>query len=559
MEMNERIQELLIEAIGRYDRGDLAAATHYCSDVLALDAEDSAALHLLGLIANDQGDPARATGWLQQAVRCGPEDADAWNDYGNALQRCGRLHEALEAFGSAKRLAPRFADPHSNFGYMLFRLGRLEESLPHFRSALAIEADFTLAYNNLGSALLELGRHAEAIEAFRSAIECDPICADGYVNLGNALRRCDCHAQAFEVLQQGRQRAHPNPQLLLNLGGVHKDLGQFDDAICAYEEAIVANSAYAEAHWNLSLVLLARSQLARGWEEFEWRRKILGLAPDALPQNSTEWKGESVAEKTLLVIAEQGLGDTLQFIRYATMLKQNGARVIAAVQPPLMKILAGCDGIDEIVPLDAPFPPHDLFCLTMSLPRLMSPVLELIPKNVPYLHADPLLIAQWRDRLAQIPGFKIGISWQGNPTYGADRYRSIPLDQFEVLAQVPGVTLISLQRGYGSEQLAAARTRLSIVEFPGEVDATNGPFMDTAAIVKNLDLVISSDTAIVHLAGGLGVPVWMATSFVPDWRWLLDRSDSPWYPTLRLFRQHERLNWRPVFEEMATALGGFVP
>lgn len=558
MDTNEWIQGLLVEAIGCYDRGNLGAATHYCSQVLAIDSQDSAALHLSGLIANDQGDPDRAVQWLEQAVRFGPDDADAWNDFGNALQLCGRLHEALEAFGNAKRLAPQFADPHSNFGYVLFRLKRYEESLPHFHSALAIESNFALAFNNLGSALLELGRYKEAMDAFRSAAECEPNLADGYVNLGNALRRMDRHAEALEALLYGRRLSPQNPQVLVNLGSVYKDLGQFDDAIRMYEAAIAANPNYAEAHWNLSLVLLARGELERGWLEYEWRRKIPSLNPDALPQDSTEWTGEPVAGKTVLLIAEQGLGDTLQFIRYAPIVQQHGARVIAAVQPALIKILSTCNGVDEVVSLGMPFPPHDFFCPMMSLPRLLSPTLDLIPKNIPYLPANSALISRWRDRLAQVPGFKVGINWQGSPSFAADRYRSIPLIEFDALAQVKGVTLISLQNGYGTEQLVAAQARFSVIQIAEEVDASNGPFMDTAAILQNLDLVISSDTAVVHLAGGLGVPIWMPTSFVPDWRWLVNRSDSPWYPTLRLFRQQERLNWGSVFAVMATALRGLV-
>ena len=190
----------------------------------------------------------------------------------------------------------------------------------------------------------------------------------------------------------------------------------------------------------------------------------------------------------------------------------------------------------------------------MSLPRLLSPDIESIPNRVPYIQANEELTNVWGQRLRGIQGFKIGIGWQGNPKYAADRYRSLPLQVFRPVAEIPGVQLINLQRGFGSEQLAAVRDRFSVVDLGQDVDAANGPFMDTAAILQNLDLVISSDTVLVHLAGALGVPVWMPTSFVPDWRWLLDRNDSPWYPSLRLFRQRERLNWDPVFEEIAHCL-----
>jgi Tfp pilus assembly protein PilF len=554
MGFEQLVDELLRDAIRQYDDGELVVANRLCAEALSLDPQDSAALHLSGLIANDQGDPRQAAQFLALAVRSAPDDADAWNDFGNVLQRCGELQQAMDAFGQAMRLAPDFADAHSNYGYMLLRQAAFAESIEHFQNAIAIEPGFTLAYNNLGSAFLEMRRYDEAIAAFRAAIESSPQSADGYVNLGNALRRSDRHAESIEMLLEGCRRAANCPELLLNLGGTYKDLGQLDKAQTAYEHAILARPVYAEAHWNLSLLLLARGDLERGWENFEWRRKVKGIAADIWPRNSREWTGQAVAGQTVLLVAEQGLGDTLQFIRYASVLKEHGAIVIAAAQRELLQVLAGCDGVDQLVPLCPPFPPHDFFCLCMSLPRLLSPDVESIPRIVPYICADEKLIAQWRARLESIKGFRVGIGWQGNPNYAADRYRSIPLQRFESLARIPGVRLISLQRGFGSEQLAAVREQFPIVDLGQEIDKLNGPFIDTAAIMRNLDLVISSDTVLVHLAGALGVPVWMPTSFVPDWRWFFERKDSPWYPTLRLFRQRERLIWEPVFEEIAKEL-----
>ncbi len=554
MSLQQKIDTLLTDAIVRYDRGEPEEARRICREVLAINPNESGALHLSGLIANDEGDQRTAAQLLEQAVRVCPNDPDAWNDFGNVLQLCGQIQEALVAFGQAARLAPTFADAHSNYGYMLFRQRAFEESLTHFRRAIEIDPGFILACNNLGSALLELGRRDEAVEVFRSAIARDSNCVDSYINLGNALRHTERHIEAIDVLQRGLKLPPVRAELFLNLGGCHKDLGQFTEAQVAYEQAIALQCGYAEAHWNRSLLMLAQGDYARGWEEFEWRRKVPGIAPDVYPRNSPEWTGQLITGKTLLLVAEQGLGDTLQFIRYAESVQKNGARVIAAVQHELLGILAGCPGVDQFIPLRPPFPPHDLFCFLMSLPRLLSPSVEFIPNTVPYLNANEPLVSHWRERLAAIPGFKIGIGWQGNPKYAADRYRSMPLRHFELLAQIPGVQLISLQQGYGSEQLPAARERFSILDFGAELDRAAGPFMDTAAIIQNLDLVISCDTVLVHLAGALGVDVWVPTSFVPDWRWLLERSDSPWYPTLRLFHQRERLNWSGVFSNIASEL-----
>jgi hypothetical protein len=256
----------------------------------------------------------------------------------------------------------------------------------------------------------------------------------------------------------------------------------------------------------------------------------------------------------VLVIAEQGMGDTMQFLRYAEQLKRDGAYVIALVQQDLLEILQGYSGVDAFVSFDEPIPQHDYFCYLMSLPRFLSPGIEFIPAHIPYLQANQELVAQWRERLAGITGFKIGIGWQGNPRYPSDRLRSITLKQFEPLARVPGVQMISLQHGYGCEQLPVARQQFLIVDFSNELDRNAGRFMDTAAVMMNLDLIITSDSALAHLAGSLGVPVWVALPFVPDWRWLLDRADSPWYPTMRLFRQRSRGEWAQVFAEMTQEL-----
>jgi hypothetical protein len=255
-----------------------------------------------------------------------------------------------------------------------------------------------------------------------------------------------------------------------------------------------------------------------------------------------------------LLIAEQGLGDTIQFVRYAPLVKKLGSTVLVECQKPLLNLLATCPGVDERISKGTAVPAFDMYAPLSCLPRLFKTTLETIPANVPYLSADARLVSEWRGRLRCVEGFKIAIAWQGNPDYRADRERSIPLGQFSRLADLPGVRLISLQKGRGVEQLALVRERFDIIEFTNELDEQGGAFSDSAAILANLDLVITPDTSIAHLAGALGVPVWVALPYVPDWRWLLDRSDSPWYPTMRLFRQKKAGDWAGVFEEIRATL-----
>ncbi|HVS40370.1 MAG TPA: hypothetical protein VMS17_32735, partial [Gemmataceae bacterium] len=265
------------------------------------------------------------------------------------------------------------------------------------------------------------------------------------------------------------------------------------------------------------------------------------------------WDGGPLQGRTILLHAEQGLGDTLQFIRYAPLVKAKGGHVVVQCQGSLIPLLSRCAGVDSLVPWGAKPPPFDVYAALLSLPALLGTTLSNIPNEVPYLHADPALVEHWRRQLAIVPGFKVGVAWQGSIRHAWDRHRSVPLSSFAPLAAVPGVRLISLQKGPGSEQ-AQGPLPFPIADFGDLVDRTGGAFMDTAAILPHLDLVISVDTAVAHLAGALGAPVWLALHHTPDWRWLLNRSDSPWYPSARLFRQPAPGEWAPVFREIAKAL-----
>jgi hypothetical protein len=267
-----------------------------------------------------------------------------------------------------------------------------------------------------------------------------------------------------------------------------------------------------------------------------------------------QWDGSPLEGRTILIHAEQGLGDTIQFIRYAPLVKRRGGTVIVECQPVLSQLLAGCPGIDRLIAQGSPLPAFDVHVPLLSLPRIFGTTLADVPAEVPYLFADAALIERWRDELAGVPGVKIGIAWQGNTRFPADCMRSIPLTHFAPLAQVDGVRLFSLQKGPGREQLAATAAYLPVIDLADRLDEKAGGFMDTAAVVKNLDLIITSDTAIAHLAGALGVPVWVGLALGADWRYLLGREDSPWYPTMRLFRQTRLGDWDGVFERIASEL-----
>jgi len=300
------------------------------------------------------------------------------------------------------------------------------------------------------------------------------------------------------------------------------------------------------------MIWLLQGDFERGWPEYEWRWNTAEQPP--LHFEQPQWMGEPLDGKTILLHAEQGFGDTIQFVRYATFIKNLGATVILECPKPLIPLLASCRAVDRVVEQGELRESYDFHAPLLSLPTVFKTSLTTIPATVPYLFADPRLVDRWREALAGIRGFRIGINWRGRPGRGAYRRRDIPLELFASLAALPGVQLISLQRE-GDVDLASFANRASIVAPGSDIDTANGAFMDTAAIMKNLDLVITSDTSIPHLAGALGVPVWLALPFVPDWRWLLNRSDSPWYPTMRIFRQRSATDWLDVFKQIKECIG----
>ncbi|MGO9915795.1 MAG: DUF6165 family protein [Isosphaeraceae bacterium] len=343
-----------------------------------------------------------------------------------------------------------------------------------------------------------------------------------------------------------------------NLGIAYAELGRFDEAIASYTSCLKIRPDHVDARMNRALAWLRKGDYAQGWAESEWRRKKRSLTPR--PPNMPQWNGFPLAGRRILLITERGFGDTMQFVRFAPLLKrQRAGAVILECPEKLVKLLARTPGIDQLVPQGKPLPEYDVYCALLNVPGLTATSIEAIPVDVPYIFADPELVEHWRRELAASPGFKVGINWQGNPKCAGDRHRSIPLAHFEPISRVPGVKLFSIQKNDGREQLDALAGKFTVTDLGRRLDENTGPFLDTAAVLKNLDLLITSDTAVAHLAGALGVPVWMALSTTPDWRWLTNREDNPWYPTMRIFRQDQHMVWGPVFERMAAELRVLVP
>jgi len=480
-------------------------------------------------------------------------------DRGNAFYMQGRYAEAAECYRRVLRQRPDDVDALNNLGASLADLGRLADAVVCYQEALRLRPDHAEAYYNLGNALRLAARHDEAIKAYVQALRLRPEMAEAHNNLAIVLRKKGRMAEAMASARRALELRPGNASALVNLGLGLAESGQLAEALTCYDEVIRSSADNADAHHNRAQAWLLQGDWARGWPEYEWRWRCAEFTPHGLV--APPWDGTALGGRTILLHAEQGAGDTLQFVRYARLVKERGGLVVLAASERLHPILRTAPGIDRLVPLprEAPPPKFDVHCPLLSLPAAFGTTPETVPAPVPYLHAEPARIARWQKALEPVKGFRVGIAWQGSPTMlPYDRWRSVPLDRFAPLARIEGIRLVSLQYGPGSEQLRAAAGRFPIVDLAGELDESAGAFLDTAAAMANLDLVVTCDTALAHLGGALGVPTWLVLAAVPNWRWLLDRDDTPWYPTLRLFRQTRAGSWDEPFQRMAEALENLV-
>lgn len=429
---------------------------------------------------------------------------------GNSLYRQGKPDKAADLYRRALELDPAHADALANLGCALRDLGNLEEAVLTLCAALELKPRGGEIYSNLGNTLKDMGRLTEAEAACRAAVALMP---------GSSVAK-------------------------FNLGCVLQDQRKFAEAESFYRTAIAAEPDYIRAHWNLGLALLAQGRFKEGWAEHEWRARTQRSWSPALTFAEPAWRGEDLAGKTLLIHREQGLGDNIQFARYAALAAAQGARVVMLTYPSLAGLLRTLPSVAEVVADGEPLPAFDLQTPILSLPHLFGTELSTVPAEIPYLCADPARATAWRERLAALPGLKVGLVWAGgtrpnDPDWARiDSRRSLFLAQFADIARLEGISLVSLQKGE-----AAAQTKgFPIADFTDEIE----DFADTAALIEALDLVVSVDTAVAHLTGSLGKPVWILSRYDACWRWLDQRDDSPWYPTARLYRQREPLGWPDV-------------
>jgi tetratricopeptide (TPR) repeat protein len=543
------------DALRFLQQGKLDEAVARLRKALSLRPDCSETYYHLGRTRAAQNFFDEAIACYGQALRLRADFAEAHNSLGLAFWAQKRPAEAEGSYRAAIRLRPNLAAAHANLGMALLQQKRLADAEVSCRETVRLLPASAEAHTLLGITLQEQGQLTGAVTSLRRAAQLDPSKAGVHNNLGGALWRLGRLEDAAVSLREALRLQPQFAEALNNQGNVLRDLGRFDEALASFAQAVRANPLGVDPQWNMALLWLLLGDLEKGWAQFECRWQFPSFPyspPRAFAQ--PRWDGSLLAGRTILLHTEQGLGDSIQFIRFARLLKEQGARVVVESDRPLLRLFTSCPGIDQLVAQGDPLPAHDFRSPLMSLPYLLGTRLGTIPAHVPYRSADPGLVAQWRDELATPRGFKIGIAWQGNPQNPLDRKRSVPLAEFTPLAAVPGVRLVSLQKGPAREELPTVVPHWPMIDFSARLDEPTGPFMDTAAVMKNLDLVVTVDSSIAHLAAALGVPVWVALPKVPHWCWFLDREDTPWYPTMRLFRQERPGEWGSIFQRIAEAV-----
>jgi tetratricopeptide (TPR) repeat protein len=598
LEILTDLSSLLRDAFAHHQAGRLKEAEQLYRQILSQDESHADSLHLLGVIGSQTGRHELAVEMIQRAIAVKSGEAAYYSNLGAALRTLGRTQEAVDCYRQALTLQPGYMGAHYNLGNALCDLGKLEEALPHYEQALALwpdtfeqsetqnedphsrrqkpdsaeiyfmlgnislarndlkeatlfferaltlRQDYAEAHNALGFVLEAAHLLDEAFEHYRIALDLKPWNAEFQSNLGNiyqAQGKLDeaiaCHRRALQ-LQPGFAKGYNNLAVALAVQG------KIDEAIALYDQALVLQPDYAQAQLNRAMLRLLRGDFVSGWRGYESRW-------EAKKQRSLEqprWNGEPLNGVRILLHAEQGLGDCIQFLRYLPMVVAAGGSVVLEIPHRLRRLAAQLPSVTELIISGDPLPPFDVHCPLMSLPLAFATTLESIPAQTPYLAIPPEALETAADLSWPSTGLRVGMAWAGNPEFGKDLFRSMRLDQLEPLLSLEEVHFFSLQMGVAEAQLAstsAAITNLSPV---------TGDLADTAAQMAQMDLIVTVDTSIAHLAGALGKPVWVMLQLAPDWRWLMEGEDCPWYPSMRLFRQPKFGDWASVVEAVRSAL-----
>ena len=611
------LPQAIQQAARLHRQGQLGEAERLYGGILEAKPDHFDALHLLGVLMHQRGRSSQALALIARALATGARSADAYSNHGRVLGALQRNDEALASFDNALALKPDHLEALFHRGNTLVGLGRLEEAVASYGQAIALKSDHSHALVNRGVALQKLGRPAEALASLERALAHNPAHVEALVNRGNVLMELRHPAEALVSYDKALALQSNHIELLSNRGNALRDLQRPIEALACYDRALALNPAQAEvlnnrgnalldlnrpaealtyfdqalalksdyiealinrgnalgdllrpadalssyehaltlmpdqadAHWNRSLIWLAEGDFERGWREYEWRLRRMSAGRRDFPQPM--WSGEdSIAGKTILLHAEQGFGDTIQFVRYVPLVTARRATVVLQVQGSLKALLSNLRGVSAIIDQDESLPPFDLHCPLLSLPLAFKTTLDTVPFDIPYVRPSAGRVKKWSVRIAGANSLRIGIAWSGSSTHKNDHNRSIALSRLAPLLAGSRIKWVSLQREVRDADLRTLESLPQVAALGREFD----DFADTAAVISLLDLVISVDTAVAHLAGAMGKPAFILLPFKGEWRWLTGRDDSPWYPTARLFRQPSAGDWDSVIARVGEVL-----
>jgi tetratricopeptide (TPR) repeat protein len=522
MDKRQKIAQLLPQAMRHHEANELDRAMALYRQILELDSRDADANHLLGLALHQSGNDEQAIPLFKRALMASPRNPFCHANLAELWRKQGKTENALECYRNVLSINPHDMAIRHLMGEALAKLERNAEAVAEYEKIIASGKATSATYWGMSEVLRQVDRMDDAVAAARKAIELDP-------NSDGAW-----HAYGWNLVRTGKVR----------------------ESLPCFERAIQLNSKKPLLYWRRGWARLLLGDYERGWPDYEtrWDDEEIQLK-DRRPFPGLIWRGDDVNGKTVFVHMEQGAGDALQFLRYVPMIQERGGRVVLECYKDLAPLIArSIPGLELRTDPSQPPPQYDFHVPLLSLPYAFKTTLATVPAKVPYLHADPVAVEVWRARLAEKPGLKIGLTWSGNPKHKNDRHRSIKLAQLGALKDIAGIQLVSLQKGPGSEQIAQV-PELNLLNWTDELKNWD----DTAALASALDVIITVDTSVAHLAGALAKPTWMLLPFAPDFRWIIDREDTPWYPTMRLFRQQKFNDWQPplakLFDEVKAQAG----
>lgn len=536
--------------ISHLQMGELEEAVAMVESALALHPGHAPALFNLGLALGQQGRHQAAVDAYGRALEANPQYVEAWNNRGNAHNQLAEYDSAIACFQRAIELDPGYAEAHYNLAVMHLEGVRYPLAIAGFRAALAVKADHTGAWTNLGNAQSALGQHHEALESYEHALRIDPAFSAAHYNGGLALRACGHLSEAIESFEKALRLDPAHQEGWCSLGVALHEHGDVSRAVACYDRSLSIDPAFAKAAWNKAQALLLMGQFSDGWRLFESRWRDDDFTSPNRGFEAPLWLGEfDLKGRSILLHAEQGMGDAIQFARYAQLVKDLGAAsVLLEVPTPLVPLMKLAQGIDQVIPRGSVLPDFDCHCPLMSLPLALQQTRPWTPARG-YISLADAYIKKQAERKAEPAAMRVGIVWSGAPTHSNDRYRSIPLPKWSRLLSIGSVEWISV-----NYRVSAEEGRLLETYRVQERGTQCADFLDLSAALQQLDLLITVDSAPAHLAGTIGIPVWTLLPSNPDYRWMLHRVDTPWYPTMRLIRQQRRGDWEAVFEELALNL-----